>query len=123
MMIANMPSVLPMVKAGKLRALAVTSLKRSPTMPELPTVSESGVPGFEVDVWYGVLAPAKTPKPVIARINQDMRKILEMPDVKQRLADQGAEAASSTPEEFGARIRADIVKWAKVVKNAGIQPE
>ena len=123
MMIANMPSVLPMVKAGKLRALAVTSLKRSPTMPELPTVSESGIPGFEVDVWYGVLAPAKTPKPVIARINQDMRKILEMPDVKQRLADQGAEAASSTPEEFGARIRADIAKWAKVVKNAGIQPE
>jgi tripartite-type tricarboxylate transporter receptor subunit TctC len=123
MMIANMPSVLPMVKAGKLRALAVTSLKRSPTMPELPTVSESGIPGFEVDVWYGVLAPAKTPKPVIARINQEMRKILEMPDVKQRLAEQGAEAASSTPEEFGARIRADITKWAKVVKNAGIQPE
>ena len=123
MMIANMPSVLPMVKAGKLRALAVTSLKRSPTTPDLPTVAESGIPGFEVDVWYGVLTTGRTPKTIIARINADMKKILAAADVRERLAAQGAEAVSSSPEEFATRIKADITKWAKVVKNSGAQAE
>ena len=99
MMIANMPAVLPMVKAGRLRALAVTSVSRSSLMPDLPTVADD-LPGFEVIVWYGVLAPAATPAPVIARLNGYLRQMAGMPEVRERLAGQGAEAISSTPDEF-----------------------
>ena len=117
--ISNMPSVLPMVKANRLRALAVTSLQRSALVPDLPTVAESGIPGFEVIVWYGVLAPAATPKPIISRVNQEVRKMSGMQDVKERLSVQGAEAVSSTPEEFAKRIRDDLMKWGKIVKASG----
>jgi tripartite-type tricarboxylate transporter receptor subunit TctC len=119
MFITNMPSVLPMVKANRLRALAVTSLQRSTLMPELPTVAESGIPGFDITVWYGVLAPAAIPKPIVARVNQELRKMSEMQDVKDRLAVQGAEALSSTPEEIAKRIRDDRAKWEKIVKVSG----
>lgn len=119
MFITNMPSVLPMVKANRLRALAVTSLQRSALVPDLPTVAESGIPGFEVIVWYGVLAPAATPKPIISRVNQEVRKMSGMQDVKERLSVQGAEAVSSTPEEFAKRIRDDLMKWGKIVKASG----
>ena len=119
MVITNMPSVLPMVKANRLRALAVTSLQRSALVPDLPTVAESGIPGFEVIVWYGVLAPAATPKPIISRVNQEVRKMSGMQDVKERLSVQGAEAVSSTPEEFAKRIRDDLMKWGKIVKASG----
>ena len=119
MFITNMPSVLPMVKANRLRALAVTSLQRSALLPDLPTVAESGIPGFEVIVWYGVLAPAATPKPIISRVNQEVRKMSGMQDVKERLSVQGAEAVSSTPEEFAKRIRDDLMKWGKIVKASG----
>ena len=119
MMIANIPSVLPMIKANRLKPLAVTSLQRSPLMPELPTVSESGVPGFEVIVWYGVFAPAATPRQVIGRLNGEIRKIVAMPDVKERLSGEGAEAIGSTPEELAKRIKDDIAKWADVVRSSG----
>ena len=123
MMIANMPAVLPMIKAGRLRALAVTSLSRSSLMPELPTVAESGLPGFEVIVWYGVLAPAATPKPIIAKLNGYLKQMAGVPEVKERLAGQGAEAISNTPEEFARKIREDMKKWAKVVQVSGARPD
>jgi tripartite-type tricarboxylate transporter receptor subunit TctC len=123
MMIANIPSVMPMIKAGRVKALAVTSLQRSPQLPELPTVAESGVPGFEVIVWYGVFAPAATPPALISRLNTEVRKIVAMPDVKERLAGEGAEAIGSTPQEFSKRIKDDLEKWAKVVKNSGARAD
>ena len=119
MFITNMPSVLPMIKANRLRALAVTSLQRSKLVPDLPTVAESGIPGFEVIVWYGTFAPAASPKPVLIRVNQELRKMSEMQDVKDRLSAQGAEAMSSTPDELGKRVRADLVKWGRIVKASG----
>jgi len=119
MMIANMPSVLPMIKAARLRPLAVTSLNRSSLMPELPTVAESGLPGFEVIVWYGVLAPAATPKPIVTKLNGHLKQMASNPEVKERLAGQGAEAISSTPEEFARKIREDMKKWSQVVEVSG----
>ncbi len=123
MIISNIPSVLPMVKAQKLRALAVTSLKRSSIVPDLPTVAESGLPGYEVEIWYGVLAPAGIPKPIVARLNAEMKSVLEMRDLKEKLASQGADALSSTPEEFAERIKADMAKWSNVVKVSGARPD
>ena len=119
MFITNMPSVLPMVKANRVRALAVTSLQRSSLMPELPTVAESGIPGFEVIVWYGVFVPSGTSRPIIVRLNQEVRKMSGMQDVKDRLALQGAEVMSSTPEELAKRVRDDLLKWGKIVRASG----
>jgi tripartite-type tricarboxylate transporter receptor subunit TctC len=119
MFITNMPSVLPMVKANRLRALAVTSLQRSALLPELPTVAESGIPDFEVIVWYGVFAPAATPKPILSRLSQEIRKLSGMQDVKDRLAVQGAEEMTSTSEELAKRVRDDLVKWGKIVRASG----
>ena len=121
LMFDNMPSALPHVKAGKLRALAVSSLKRSPSALETPTVAESGLPGFEVSVWFGVLAPAATPKPILERLNQVLVKALQAPDVRERLASQGAEPVGNTPEQFTQQMKRDLAKWAKVVKDADIR--
>jgi len=123
LMFDNMPSSLPHVKAGKLRALAVSTLKRSPTLPQLPTVAESGLPGFEVSVWFAVLAPAGTPRPIVNKLNTVLVKALQAPDVKERLASQGAEAVGDTPEQFTAQMQRDLVKWAKVVKDSGAKLE
>ena len=123
MFISNIPSVLPMLNAGRLRGLAVTSLQRTALRPDLPTVAESGIPGFEVIVWYGVLGPAGMARPVLMRLNQEVRKLSTLQDVKDRLASQGAEVITSTPEEFAARIRADRAKWEKIVKLSGAKPE
>ena len=116
-----MPSSLPHIKADKLRALAVSTLKRSPALPAMPTVAESGLPGFEVSVWFGVLAPAGTPRDVVARLNSILAKALTNPDTRERLAGQGAEPVGNTPEEFTAQLQHDLVKWAKVVKSANIK--
>jgi tripartite-type tricarboxylate transporter receptor subunit TctC len=121
MMFDNMPSSLPHVQANKLRALAVSTLKRSPALPALPTVAESGLPGFEVSVWFGVLAPAGTPRDIVTRLNAIIVKALASPDTRERLAGQGAEPIGNTPEEFTAQMQRDLVKWAKVVKGAGIK--
>jgi len=111
------------IKAGKLRALGIATLKRSPLMPELPTIAEQGLPGFEVSSWTGVAAPAKTPPAIIRRVYDAVAKVVSMPDMQQYMASQGAEVALLGPEEFGAYHKADIAKWAKVVKAAGVKGE
>jgi tripartite-type tricarboxylate transporter receptor subunit TctC len=121
LMFDNMPSALPHVKAGKLRALAVSTLKRSAVAPEIPTVAESGLPGFEVSVWFAVLAPAGTPKAITDRLNQALVKALKSPDVRERLSSQGAEPIGNTAEQFTAVMKRDLVKWAKVVKDADVR--
>lgn len=121
LMFDNMPSALPQAKAGKLRGVAVSTSKRSPVMPGVPTVAESGLPGFEVSVWFSVLAPANTPREIIDRLNAVLVKALHTPDMRERLASQGAEAIGNTPEAFAAQMKADIAKWAKVVRDSNIK--
>jgi tripartite-type tricarboxylate transporter receptor subunit TctC len=121
LMFDNMPSALPHAKAGKLRGIAVSTAKRSPVTPEVPTVAESGLPGFEVSVWFGVLAPAATPREIVERLNGILVKALQSPDVRERLSSQGAEPIGDTPADFTAVMKRDLVKWAKVVKDANIK--
>lgn len=121
LMFDNMPSAAPHVKAGKLRPLAVSTLKRSPLLPEIPTVAEAGLPGFEVSVWFAVLAPAGTPRAVVDRLNQVLVNALQAPDVRERLSSQGAEPIGNSPEQFTALMKRDLAKWAKVVKAAEIK--
>jgi len=116
-------AVLPQAKAGKLRILAVASVKRTPAAPDIPTVAESGYPEFDVDLWYGMLVPAGTPRDVIARLNTEITQILSAPEMRETLAGQGLEAVTSTPEQFGALMNADLARWAKVIKEAGIKGE
>lgn len=116
---SSAPPALPHVSTGKLRALAVTSAKRSPVAPELPTIAESGLPGYEVINWYGVLAPAGTQKEIVAKLNAEIVKIVNMADVKERLSPVGIETFSSTPAQFAAFIKEETAKWAKVVKFSG----
>ena len=118
-MFDNLPSSLQQIKAGKLRAIAVTSAKRSPALPDVPTIAESGLPGFEASSWFGVLAPAGTPPAIVARLNAEINKWLQSPEGKEQLLGQGAQAAGGTPEQFAAHIRAETDKWAKVVKASG----
>jgi tripartite-type tricarboxylate transporter receptor subunit TctC len=118
-MFNNLPTQVPFIKAGKVRALAVTTAKRNAQFPELPTMIEAGVPGFEVVVWYSMFAPAKTPKPIVAKLNTEVVKVLNMPDIRERLAQQGSDAAPTTPEELAIFQKAEIAKWAKVVRASG----
>jgi len=113
----------PHVKAGKLRALGVTTTRRSSALPEVPTIAEAGVPGYEVDAWYGLLAPAATPPAVIARLNRDLTQALATAEMKERLFKAGLDARASTPAEFHDRIKRDIARWAEVVKKAKIPVE
>jgi tripartite-type tricarboxylate transporter receptor subunit TctC len=119
----NLISVGAHVQSGKLRALAVGALKRSNAMPEVPTVAEAGVPGYEVTAWFGVLAPTGTPGTIIAALHREMAGTLKLPDVKERFAKLGAEPVGNTPEAFDALIKSEIVKWAKVVKEAGLKAD
>jgi tripartite-type tricarboxylate transporter receptor subunit TctC len=123
MYIGGISSVLPMVRDRRIRPIAVTSAKRTPLMPEMPTFIESGMPGYEVVNWYAVVAPAATPKPVVTKLNGEVVKALASPDVKKRFADLGTDAASSTPDQLAAYHREDLARWAKVIKAAKIQPE
>ena len=109
------------IDSGRLRAVAVTSAKRDPSMPNVPTVAESGYPQFEVINWFGFLAPAKTPKAIVARLNSDIVKILNESDVRRKLNNEGAEVVGDTSDDFAAFLARDILKWAKVVKAAGMQ--
>jgi tripartite-type tricarboxylate transporter receptor subunit TctC len=111
------------VKDGKLRALAVTSSKRSPATPELPTVAEAALPGFEANTWHGVVLPAGAQPAIVARLNREIVAILHLPDIVERLSSQGAEPVGSTPEEFAAYIKSETVKWAKVVRESGAKAE
>ena len=111
---------MPQVKAGKIRALAVTTLKRSTVLPDLPTIAESGLPGYEADNWYGIVTTAGTPRAVIDYLNTEILRALLSPDVKQLLFNQGLEVRTSTPAEFGAYMKSEFEKWARVIKEAGI---
>jgi tripartite-type tricarboxylate transporter receptor subunit TctC len=117
----NMPPYLPQVKAGKIRALAVSPAKRSAAAPDIPTVAESGVPGYDSGAWFGLVAPAHTPKDVVNKLSRETARILQLADVRARLTDLGAEPVGGTPEQFAAHIKSEIAKWAKVIKEANVE--
>jgi tripartite-type tricarboxylate transporter receptor subunit TctC len=119
----TLPSVFGQAKSGRLRAIAVTTAQRSALVPEIPTVAEAGVPGFEMGQWYGLVAPANTAQAVIERLHGEVGKALKHPDMKSRLQAEGAEAAPSSPQAFGAFFKAEIAKWTQVAQKAGIKPE
>ena len=117
----NMPPYLPQVKAGKIRALAVSTPKRSPAVPDIPTVAEAGVPGYNSSAWFGLVAPAGTPKTVVDKLAAETQRILKLPDVNERLSGLGAEPVGDTPAQFAAHIKTEIAKWAKVIKDANVE--
>lgn len=122
-MFSSAVAMLPQVKAGRLRAIAMTGSKRSPALPDLPTVAESGVPGYETGSWYGVVMPAGTPKPIVNRLAKEIATIAKSPEINERLVDDAAIPVGSTPEEFGAFIRKELARWAKVVRQGHISVE
>ncbi|NYE25052.1 tripartite tricarboxylate transporter substrate binding protein [Pigmentiphaga litoralis] len=122
MMFCPINSALPYIRSGKLRALGITGEKRLPLLPDVPTIAET-LPGYESDIWIGMIAPAKTPAPVIAKLNTELRRALALPEVKDKLAEQGIFTETSTPEAFTATMAADQKRWAEVIKNANIRPE
>jgi len=123
MMFDNILPVRPMVQAGKLKALAVTTPQRSPALPDVPTIAEAGLPNFEAVAWFGMLAPAGTPRDIVTKLNGEIVRVLKLPDVNERLSGMGAIVVGSTPDEFATWMRNEVAKWAKVVKAAGVQPQ
>jgi tripartite-type tricarboxylate transporter receptor subunit TctC len=123
LMFSNLTAAIPHIKTSRIRALAVTGQTRASAAPELPTVMEAGVPGYVVISWYGVLVPAATPREIVMRLNNDLARTMSAPDIRDRLAGEGAEPSTGTPEQFAAFIRAEIAQWTKVIKTAGIVPE
>jgi tripartite-type tricarboxylate transporter receptor subunit TctC len=121
--VATIVSVLPHLKTGKLRGIAVTTAKRSPAAPEIPTIAESGVPGYDHTPWNGFLAPAKTPRAVIGKLNEETARILQTPEVHNVFVSEGAEPVGNKPEEFAAIIKSETAKWAKVIRAAGIKAD
>jgi tripartite-type tricarboxylate transporter receptor subunit TctC len=121
--VIGVPAAAPHVRSGKLRALAVIAPQRLPALPEVPTVAEAGLPGFEVTTWYGILAPAGTPRPIIARLNAELVKAMHSTEMKERLAGIGTDPVTSTPEEFAAYIQAEIGKWGDVIRKANLRAD
>jgi len=119
----GIPVPAPHIKAGRLRALAVLAKDRSPILPEVPTAAEAGLPDFDVTTWYGILAPAGTPRPIVTRLNAELVKIMRSPEMKERLATLATDPLTSTPEEFGAYIKREIAKWGDVIRKAGLKAE
>jgi len=122
-MIINIPSTLPLIKAGKLRALAATSAKRTALMPEVPTLAEAGLAGYETLAWFGLVAPAKTPAEVIARLQTETARVLARPDVRAQLTNMGAEPSGNSPEAFAAFMQSEVAKYSRVIREAGIKVE
>jgi tripartite-type tricarboxylate transporter receptor subunit TctC len=120
---ATTASAIPHLKSGRIKGIAVTTAKRSALLPDLPTVSEAGLEGFDANNWYGLVVPAKTPRAIIDQLNAEVSKVLAMPDVKTTLFNQGLDPAPGTPEQFGAYIKSERAKWAKVIKESGAKPE
>ena len=120
LMFANAPVVLPHIRAGKLRSLATTSAKRLSILSDFPTIAESGLPGYEADTWYGMFGPAGMPAPLLDKINQDVVRVLTLPEIKQLFAGQGAEVSTNTPVQFAAVLKTEVAKWAKIIKQTGI---
>src|SRR5216684_1929955 len=123
LVVIGIPAAAPHIKAGKLRALALIAPQRSPALPEVPTAAEAGLPNFEVTTWYGILAPAGTPKTIVARLNAELVRIMHAPELKERLAAMATDPATSTPEEFGDYIKREIAKWGEVVRQAGLKAD
>jgi tripartite-type tricarboxylate transporter receptor subunit TctC len=119
---ALVPAVLQHIKAGTLRAIAVTTEERLPYLPDVPTIAELGFPGYEISSWQGVFAPAGTPKDVVAKISGELVRMLNVPDVRRRISQEGADPVGSTPDAFANRVKNEIIKWTKVIKTSGIQP-
>lgn len=123
MLLPSIASAVPHIKAGNMRPLAVTSASRSPQLPDIPTVAEAGVPGYDLEVWWGLTGPAGMPKPVVARLNQELNKVLVSDEMKTLLAREGAEPQPTTPQQFGQLIRSDIERWTRLMKDSHIQTE
>ncbi len=119
----GIPSVITQIKAGRLRPLAITSGARAAALPDVPTIKESGVPGYDVSPWFGVLMPARTPPALVTRVNSEIVKVLRMPAIRERFAAEGVEPVGSTPAQFAAHIKSELAKWGKVIKDAGIRAD
>jgi tripartite-type tricarboxylate transporter receptor subunit TctC len=116
-------SVVPQVRSGRLRALATTGAKRSPALPDLPTIAETGLPGYEASLWYGFVGPARVPPEIVNRLNSAIVAVLQMPEIRERLASQGVDPQHNTPDEFAKLLVSDVERWAKVIQRAGVQAE
>ena len=123
MLLPSLASATQQIQSGKMRGLAVTSAQRSPLAPEIPTASEAGLPGFQLEVWFGLMAPARTPANIVKRLNEELNAALASPDIKELLAREGASPRPGTPEDFGKLIRSDITRWNRLIKDANIQIE
>ena len=119
----NVPNVLQQIKAGKMKAIGVSGVQRSVLLPDVPTIAESGVPGYEVNVWFGMQVPAATPRPVVDKLNRDIVTLLKEPDVVKRFRDQGVEVVASTPEQFSKLVQSEVVKWTQLIQDANIRIE
>ena len=123
MMFSPPPEATPNIRTGRLKALAISGATRSPVLPQVPTFAEGGMPGFTAKNWFGILAPAGTPQPVIRKISAEIARILALPDIREKLLSQGMDPFISTPEEFGALLKADLALYAKIIKAANIKLE
>jgi tripartite-type tricarboxylate transporter receptor subunit TctC len=121
--VIGVPAAAPHIKAGRLRALALVAPQRSAALPDIPTVAEAGLRDFEVTTWYGILAPAGTPRPIVARLNAEIVRVMHAPEVKERLASMATDPVTSTPEEFADYIKKEIAKWGDVVRKAGLKAD
>ena len=121
--VQNIATVVQYVRAGRVRALGISSLERSPALPDVPTIASAGFPGFEAKEWYGLVAPAGTPIPIVARLNREIVRVMHLPDINARIAEQGAEIVADSPEQFGAFIKSELAKWTRIVRETGMRLE